>query len=97
DGPRVEQRGGAAGRGGAHAEEELPHRPRGEVRALVVEEDHLVRRIWRGAVHLLARRLGRQVSILGEELSCNCARDALELRRSGEPEAAEQNRAVLVE
>ena len=62
-----------------------------------MEEDHLVRRIRRRAVHLLARRLRRQVSVLREELAGDRARDALEVRGSGEPEAAEQDRPVLVE
>ena len=77
--------------------EELAHRPRRQMRALVVEEDHLVRRIRSRAVDLLARRLRRQVSVLGEELAGDGTRHALEIVDAVEGEAAEEQRTVDVE
>ena len=67
------------------------------MRALVVEEDHLVRWVRRRAVDFLARRLRRKVAVLGEQLPGDRACDPLEVLARRKTEIAEQDRAVLVE
>src|ERR1700730_13400389 len=85
----VQQRSLALILGRDHTEEKLAKRPAGEVRALVVEEDHLVVGVGRRVVDPLAGLLGREVSVLAEQLTGNRGSDGRERRSAGERKAAE--------
>ena len=66
------------------------------MRALVVEQDHLVRRVRRDSVDFLACGLGGEIAVLREQLTRDRARDFFEVLDACEPKIAEQDRAVLV-
>src|ERR1700722_18487306 len=72
---------------GHHTEEELTQRPAGKVRALVVKEDRLVRRVGRGVVDPLAGLLRREGSLLREKTRRARRGGPLELWSADEREA----------
>ena len=66
------------------------------MRALVVEQDHLVGGVRCHSVHFLACRLGGEIAVFGEQLTGDRSRDLFEVLDAREAKIAEQDRAVLV-
>jgi len=79
------------------SEEELAQRPGRQVRALVVEEDHLVGRVRSRAVDARRRRFRRQIAVLCEEVGYKRVCDGLEVVDVAHVEATEQHGSVTVQ
>ncbi|MNM47352.1 hypothetical protein D3C81_583150 [compost metagenome] len=92
--PAIDHRGGTANRRRQFTEEQLFARPAVLVGTFVVEEDHLLLRIRRGAVGVLAAFLLRQVTVLAIQPRLHSLGEGLEVLRGLQAETAEQNAAM---